>query len=76
VAKNEEADEAALFSRLGPRGIIPLSMSTQYTLEKADLLGDYVDRRLFRELIGNRSSGVNRFELPDCIGEFSPRIRQ
>jgi hypothetical protein len=76
VAKNEEADEATLFSRLGSRGIIPFSMSTQYTLEKADLLCDYIDRRLFREPIGDRSSGVNRFELPDCIGEFSPRIRQ
>jgi hypothetical protein len=60
---------------LRPVGIFPTSISAQHTLKKADLLCDYIDCLLSCELIGNRGSGVNRFELFDCSGEISPRIR-
>jgi hypothetical protein len=60
---------------LRPVGIFPTSISAQHTLKKADLLCNYIDRLLPCELIGNGGSGVNRFELLDCSGEISPRIR-
>jgi hypothetical protein len=42
-------------------GILPPSISTQHTLKKADLLGDYIDRLLSRHRLGNRCPSIDRF---------------
>jgi hypothetical protein len=64
------------FWPLGPVGILPASISTQYTLKKADLLGDHFDSLFFRQRLGNRTPGISRFQLSDRIGELSPRVGQ
>ena len=42
-------------------GIALRSISTQHTLEKADVLGDYVDRLFCRHRLGDWCAGINRF---------------
>ena len=66
---------AGRFSPLAPIAIFPF-ISTQHALKKADLLGDYIDRLLSGQRRGDGSSGINRFQLFDCVGEFSLRVRQ
>jgi hypothetical protein len=60
---------------LGPVSIFPASISAQHTLKKADLLCDYFDSLFFRQRLGNRTPGMDRFQLSDCIGEIPSRVR-
>lgn len=63
-------------SPLLPIAVVPQSISAQHTLKKADLLGNDIDRLLSLQWLGDRSSGFNRCQLPDCSVQISSRVRQ
>jgi hypothetical protein len=56
---------------LGLAGVLPISISTQHTLKKANLLGSEIDRLLSLWRLGDRTAGFKRCRRSDGVGERS-----